>query len=226
MDALDRVAAAGRDLLGRVDDVLVAGGAPAGDPVWPLLRRAGALPGDLLDQLLGADPQPLYDAADQLRGDARALGDTVDSIPGVAGWRGAAADAYAGQWSAAVGQVDRITGRLGASGDYAADVAAWVATTRRQLAGAVAECLGSTEAATVRLARPGPPEPTVCAAAAAIAAHLLTVALDAADAGEALRQRWAGRLDEVRYSPPAPVPSGVPAGVIEVGTSDQPFRRG
>jgi len=46
MDLLDRVTGPAADLLARVDDGLLAEGAPAGHPIWPLLRRAGALPGD------------------------------------------------------------------------------------------------------------------------------------------------------------------------------------
>jgi hypothetical protein len=225
MDLLDRVAGPGLDLLSRVDAALVAGGAPAGDPVWTLLRRAGALPGDLLEQLLAAGGDDLAQAADQIHADARALDRDGDTIPGVAGWRGGAAEAFAGQWSAAVGHSDQIVERLGASADFAADVAAWVAATRRQVAGAIAECLASREAATVRLAGAAPDTGT-CAAAAAIAAHVLTVVVDAAQAGEALRQRWSGRLDEVRYQPPASVSSASAPATIEIGAGDQTGGRG
>lgn len=205
-DRLDRVAGAGLDLLGRVDTVLAVGGAPAGDPVWPLLRQAGGLPGDLLAQLVDAAPQPIAGAGEQLRADARALDRSAAGIPDVAGWSGYAAEGFAGRWSAATAQLDRITERMVATGDFAAEVAAWVAATRRQVAGAVAECLASPEAATVRLAGAGVPDAHTCAAAAAIAAHVLATAVDAAQAGQALRQRWAGRLDEVRYVAPAVLP--------------------
>lgn len=207
-DLLDRVAAPGLDLLRRVDAALVTGGAPAGDPVWALLRRAGALPSDILEHLIGSDGPALLPIADDLDGLRRALRAEVDAIPGAAGWSGYAADEYAAQWSAAVSQVDRIVERLSANADYGAAVAGWVATTRRQVAGAVAECLASREAATVRLGQPGSPEVSV--AAAAVAARVLTAALDAADAGYALCDAWSGRLDEVAYAPPAPVTSGGP----------------
>ena len=225
MDLLDRVAGPGLDLLGRVDAALVAGGAPAGDPVWALLRRAGALPGDLVEHLIDAGGDELASAAEQIHADARALDRENDAIPGTAGWRGGAAESFAGQWSAALGQTDRIVQRLTASADFAADVAAWVSGTRRQVAGAIAECLASREAATVRLAWPVPDADT-SAAAAAIAAHVLSVVVDAAEAGEALRQRWAGHLDEVQYQPAAPVTSAASGASIEIGARDQSGDRG
>jgi hypothetical protein len=203
-DLLDRVAEPGLDLLRRVDSVLTAAGAPADDPVWPLLRRAGALPGDILAELLGADAAPLFTAGEALRAEAATVSRDADAVPTPAGWRGHAADEFAAQWSAAVSQVDRITERLTGTGLYAAEVAAWVAGSRRQFAIAVAECLASPEAATVRLAGAAH-DPAVGAAAAAIAAHVLETVVAAVDAGQLLARRWAGHLDEVRYAPATPV---------------------
>jgi hypothetical protein len=138
----------------------------------------------------------------------------------VAGWSGQAADEFAAQWSAAVSQVDQISGRLAASADYATAIAGWMGTTRRALAGAVAECLGSREAATVRLAGPGggagaEPDAGVSLAAASIAAHVLAAVLEAVDAGYALHGRWAGRLDELGAPVVTPVSSGGAPTVIE-----------
>ncbi len=118
-DLLDRVAEPGLDLLHRVDAALASAGAPADDPVWPLLRRAGALPGEILSHLLGADPAALPVAGDDVRAESVALSRAVDAVPGPAGWRGHAADEFAAQWSAAAGQVDRITERLTATADHA-----------------------------------------------------------------------------------------------------------
>lgn len=215
-DLLDRVAGPGLDLLGRVDAVLATAGAPAGDPVWPLLRQLGALPGDVLTHLLEAVPAPLEEAAADIRADATALGRAVDAVPGVAGWSGHAADAYAGQWSAATSHLDRIIERLAASAQYATAVADWVTSTRRQVAMAVAECLASREAATVRFAGSGSPDAQTGQAAAAIATHVLAAVAGAVEAGDSLREQWAGRLDEVRYRPAAPVASGGTPTVIEL----------
>lgn len=199
-DLLDRVAIPGLDLLGRVDAALAAAGAPAGDPVWPLLREVGALPGDLLAHLLDAVPEPVETATEAVRRAARDIDRAADAVPGVAGWTGHAADGYAARWSATMSRLDRITARLDSNADYATEVAEWIRGTRRRVAGAVAECLASRDAATVRLAT-GTADAETGRAAAAIAAHILGAAADAIAEAYALRQRWAGRLDELHDQP-------------------------
>jgi len=209
-DLLERVAGPGLDLLRRADDALVAVGAPAGDPVWALLREVRALPADIVEQLLAADGTAFLVAGDELTAGAREVGVAADSIPGVARWSGHAADAYAARWSAALTQVDRIAERLSAGADYAQALAGWVAQTRRAVAVAVAECLASPEAATVRLAGPAPDAATG-AAAASIVAHVLAAVAEAIRAGQALHDQWSGRLDEL--GPPVVQPvtgSGAP----------------
>jgi len=195
-DLLERVAGPGLDLLRRADDALVAVGAPPGDPVWGLLREVRALPADILEQLLAADGTAFLAAGDELAGGAREVSVAADAVPGAAGWSGHAAEAYAARWSAALTQVDRIAERLVAGASYARALAAWVAQTRRAVAVAVAECLASPEAATVRLAGPAPDAATG-AAAASIAAHVLAAVAAAIRAGQALHDQWSGRLDEL-----------------------------
>src|SRR5581483_7838900 len=92
MDALNQVAGAGRDLLARVDAALLAAGAPADAPIWPLLRRTGALPGEALEFVLSLNPEPMRSAGAELRGRAaefaeqRAeLDERVGAAPGDAG---------------------------------------------------------------------------------------------------------------------------------------------
>jgi hypothetical protein len=51
MDPFDRLAGPAGDLRRRVGESLAAGGAPEGHPIWPLLRRLRALPGEALAAL-------------------------------------------------------------------------------------------------------------------------------------------------------------------------------
>ncbi len=220
MDLLDRVATPARDLLRRVDATLSGQGAPGDDPVWPLLRQAGALPGDLVEALLGADPAVLAEPAERLRSAGRQLAIAGDSVPGPAGWHGAAADSFAGAWrglSARLGEgPESLPGRLADTASYVDEVARWLAGTRRSVAVAVAECLGSAAAVVLRGQAPDPPagasllagagalagSADKSRAAAEIGAHVLQVAVEALADGEALHARWAGRLDPLA----APVP--------------------
>ncbi|MEN3307211.1 MAG: hypothetical protein V7603_3413 [Micromonosporaceae bacterium] len=233
MDLLARLAAPAQDLLERVDRALLTGGAPAGHPIWPLLRRLGALPGELVIELAATTPESLRAAADPLRELARAYVDGLDLMPGAAGWRGDAAEAFGAQWRALAAHLadgaDSMAGGLTGTASYVDDVAGWLAATRDAVAVALARCLGSTEAATLRalpagalgsgvaglaggwLATGAPgamagPRSAILAAAG-IGAHLLRAAADGLDHGEALHSRWAGRLDELPYRPtPAPAP--------------------
>ena len=66
MDALDRLAEPGLDLLRRVD-TLIAAGVPEGHRVWPLLRRMQVLPGDAVRSFLDLHPVPLASAGHAVR---------------------------------------------------------------------------------------------------------------------------------------------------------------
>ena len=203
MDALDRLLTPGRDLLARVDDTLVACGAPADHPLWTLLRRVGALPGDAVEAIAALQPQPLTAAADVAHGLTDAYAAPV-ADPGE--WTGTAAQAYAARWqdlSAYLGNPG-VTGRLVDTARYLAEVADWIRTARRDLAGALAEALCSAEAVRLRLTADDPPAARV-AAAAAIGARVLDAVASAYDDGRALCDRWAGRLDELPYRPAASV---------------------
>ncbi len=232
MDLLARLAAPAQDLLERVDGALVAGGAPAGHPIWPLLRRLGALPGDLVSHLCAATPGSLRPATEPLRSLTHSYVDGPDLMPGTAGWRGEAAEAFGAQWHALAGHLadgpDSMAARLVATSSYVDDVAEWLAATRDAVAVAVAECLGSAEAATLRAlpvgaldsgvaglasavlaggSRPAGGRPDAAIrAAATIGARVLGAAATALDEGEALHSRWAGQLAELRYRP-APAPA-------------------
>jgi hypothetical protein len=164
MDLLDRVAVSGRDLLGRVDSVLMAGGAPADHAIWPLLRRLGALPGDVLESFLALRPAPLLAAGSAVRRRAEAyVEERADLAAAVAAthWEGDSAAEFAARWRVLGGHLGEqaepeaatLAGRLAGTASYVEDVARWVETARRDLAGTIAEALGSIEA--VHLHRAG-----------------------------------------------------------------------
>ncbi|GAB3868891.1 WXG100 family type VII secretion target [Dactylosporangium cerinum] len=161
MDALDRLAGIGTDLLHRVDAVLIAGGAPAGDPLWPLLRQVGALPGDALEFGLKLTPGPLRTAAAQLRADADRFARRRDRLaadlgPAAATWEGSGAEAFRARWQSLAGHLGdggdpaTVTGRLRATASYAEALADWSDGLRTELAEAVARVTGSAEAVAIR----------------------------------------------------------------------------
>lgn len=241
MDLLDQIHPASRDLLDRVDATLLAVGAPDDHRIWPLLRRVGALPGDAVGQLATATPQRLAAAAIPLRHHADGYGSSVASVADVAAWRGPAAEGFAAQWSTLSGHLagddETMAGRLLDTARFLDDVAGWLARARRELAGALAECLGSAQAGVVRAlpaaaagldpleasvhlaSDSGAPTPReAVAAAAAIGAHLLATVAEIIDDGQRTLDDWADRLSDLPYptvpAPPARIPAG---GRLEIG---------
>jgi uncharacterized protein YukE len=198
MDLLDRVHPVAVPLLERVDASLVASGAPAEHPIWPLLRRLGALPGELVAAFAGTPADGLTGGSDALHGRAAGYRSRTDDVPMPAAWRGSAADAYGGAWSGLSGHLGAMADRLDDTATYLDDVAAWLARARRALAGTVAECLGCAEAVAVTGSGDA-------VAAATIGAHILATAAEILDDGRVLHDRWAGRLGELAYRPSAPV---------------------
>jgi hypothetical protein len=217
MDILDRVAVSGRDLLSRVDSILAAGGAPADHPVWPLLRRVGALPGDVLEAFCALVPEQVTAAGAAVRGRAEAYVDErADLAAAVAAttWEGDSAAAFGQRWAALGSHLGSevapdapgLAGRLAATASYLDDVAGWMRSARRDLATEVATALGSLEAVRVRAtgidpARSGPTAATAGPAAATIGAVVLAVADRQAGAAEEVIERWAGRLTDLPYRP-------------------------
>jgi hypothetical protein len=218
MDLLDRVHPVAAELLDRVDASLLARGAPADHPIWPLLRRVGALPGEAVAHLAAVAPDGLTDPADELRRHADGYRARADEVPMPAAWRGPAAEAYTARWSALSAHLagtgpDSLAGRLADTASYLDDVSAWLTRARRALAGTVAECLGSAEAVTLRTAS----GTAAVVAAATVGAHVLATVAEVVDDGRTIPERWAGRLDELNYRPPAPAPTATTAADLRLG---------
>ncbi|GIF99619.1 hypothetical protein [Catellatospora citrea] len=222
MDALKHLHASTAGLLAQVDDSLARRGAPEEHPVWQLLRRTGALPGDVVSGLAGWSPEPWRQQAAALRGHAEvtvALGGDLDRLPS---WEGTAGDAFA----AARQRIGRDTrhraDRLRADAAFHEELADALATGRSRVARGLARVAASAEAvvlvtgvavgaasATGRsvgaIGEPAfGPDPTLRAqAAATIAAALLT------DVDALLRE-----LDELLARGPAVVETKVVAADI------------
>ena len=182
MDRLDELVGAAAPLLGRVDDVLTEAGAPAEHGVWDQLRRVRLLPGDAVKVVAGLRPDDFPAATAELRADARACVETAAGLPGPGDWEGEAAEAYdrvrervAGQLS---GGGESLDERLEATADLAQALGDWMATTRSDLAAALARVLASGEAVVLGAGIATPPAANEIDAAAEVAAYLLRIIAD------------------------------------------------
>jgi hypothetical protein len=210
MDVLDRVTEAGRDLLGRVDDALSAGGAPTDHTIWPLLRHMGALPGDIFEGFCALRPAPVQTAALDLHRRAEGYSDEraeLDATAAAVHWSGDAGAEFGARWQALGGYLgaqpvpseESMAGRLAATASYADEVARWMGDARTAMAHTVAEALGSMEA--VRLRTGGAAGAEV--AAATIGALVLETARAQFDAVESVADRWAPLLGDLQFRPGA-----------------------
>lgn len=229
MDVLDRVADPGADLLARVDAALSAAGAPAGHPIWPPLRRIGALPGTAAEAVVALRPEPLTAAAAALRGFSEEYAETHAAVPPPDGWQGAGAQAYAAHWAGLsahlAGGPESLAGRLAATAGYADALADWMRETRLALARALAAVLGSAQAVTLvggpavrdEGLRPGGSRAAAVTvlAAAEIGVHVLDPLARAYDRAEELRRVWAPQLAELPYRSMETVPAS-PGAVTRV----------
>ncbi|MEU8084530.1 hypothetical protein AB0B57_13025 [Micromonospora sp. NPDC049101] len=212
MDALDRLAEPGLDLLRRVDR-LIAAGVPEGHRVWPLLRRMQVLPGDAVRGFLDLHPAPLAGAGHAVRRLIRGYDDVSAALTDSVLWSGPAATAYGQQRAALLRHLDEgpesLVGRLESTAGYADALADWVEGSRLALARTLADVLRSAEAVAVVAAATatGPPTrltpvgPGV-ADAAEIAARVLAVLCVAYDGAETLLRQWAPSLAETAWRPP------------------------
>jgi hypothetical protein len=212
MDALDRLAEPGLDLLGRVDTLLAAG-APEGHRLWPLLRRMQVLPGDAVRGFLELHPAPLATAGHAVRRLVRGYDSAGATLADPVAWSGAAASAYDEARTALLRHLDEgpesLVGRLESTAGYADALADWVEGSRLALARALADVLRSAEAVTVHAAtRPGADaDPAGVLAAAEIAVRVLAVLGVAYDGAETLLRQWGPSLAETTWRDrPAPTP--------------------
>lgn len=205
MDVLDRVASPGVDLLGRVDDLLTVVGAPDGHPIWPALRRVGALPGTAASWVATLRPAPPSAAGQAVRGPLPAYEEIAAGLGIEVDWSGAAASAVSIRRTTLAARLtggpETLSGRLDGTARYAEDLADWARKARADLAGAIVEVLGSAEAVTVVTNDPAGGAPNAGLAAAEIGVRVLTCVADVLDAGAELLRRYGGGLEEVPDMP-------------------------
>jgi len=148
---LERLSSPAGDLMRRVDLVLSQVGAPGDHPVWPMVRRLGALPGAAFECLLGTPPQPLADAAEEIVALGPAgLADELAAAGRDVEWSGPAYEAFAAQFAADIEHLRAMGRGAAATARYAADVADWWDRARRDLALTLVATLASTEAVRLR----------------------------------------------------------------------------
>ncbi|MEU8259303.1 hypothetical protein AB0C02_01585 [Micromonospora sp. NPDC048999] len=203
MDALDRLAEPGLDLLARVDTLLAAG-APEGHRLWPLLRRMQVLPGAAVREFLDLHPAPLADAGHAVRRLIRGYDDACAMLADPVAWSGPAASAYDEARTALLRHLDEgpesLVGRLESTAGYADALADWVEGSRLALARALADVLRSAEAVTVHSATAAAGDGRVGALAAAeIGTRVLSVLGVAYDGAETLLRQWAPSLAETAW---------------------------
>ncbi|TDB78892.1 hypothetical protein [Micromonospora sp. KC721] len=200
MDALDRLAEPGLDLLRRVDQLLAAG-APEGHRLWPLLRRMQVLPGDALRAFLDLHPAPLANAGHAVRRLVPRYDDACAALTDRALWSGPAASAYDEARVALLRHLDEgpesLVGRLESTAGYADALAQWVEGSRLAVARVLAEVVSSAEAVRVHAATaPGAAPGAGIHAAAEVAARVLAVLGVAYDGAETLLRQWSPSLTE------------------------------
>ncbi|MFI6763337.1 hypothetical protein ACIBF5_29810 [Micromonospora sp. NPDC050417] len=213
MDPLDHLAGSAADLLGRVDDLLAAAGAPDDHRIWPLLRRLRALPGAVLGEVLALRPAPLTAAGHAVRAQIEEYVHARQYLTGDDPWQGAGARAYAAHRDALAAYLDgdrseSLTGRLDATVSYADAVADWMVRTRYALARTLAEVLGSAEAVAVVTAGRGGDPGVAGPAAAEIGARVLATAAEAEEQARALLHQWSEALAELPYRAPTEAGTG------------------
>jgi hypothetical protein len=184
-DALDHLAGPAAELLARVDDVLARFGAAASDPVWMLLRRVRALPGEAVTALVPSlSPAPVAAAAATVRERAGPYADARAALAVPVDWEGPAGEAFTAHAERLAGDLGQAADELAATGRLADEVADWIARTRSRLAAVLADALGSTEAVSVVLGLADAPR-----SAAAIATRVLAAIDEAVADGESLLHR-------------------------------------
>ncbi|MEV4533221.1 hypothetical protein AB0J82_05250 [Asanoa sp. NPDC049518] len=198
-DALDHLTRPAGHLLARVDDLLTRFGAADDDPVWPLLRRVRALPGEAVAALVSTlRAEPIAEAGAAVRARTTTYDEARVAVSAPVAWEGPAGDAFSAHAARLAADLTAATDALGATARLADEVADWVARTRASLAAVLADVLTSGEAVAVVLGTSD-----ASRAAVTIATRVLT-ALDAAGAdAETISHPLDGHRSAVEGSPPA-----------------------
>ena len=202
MDRLAEVLDIAHPVLRRVDEVLATAGAPAEHDVWAELRRVRLLPGDAANAVAALRPAAFAEAGPALRADAAVCADTAAGLPPPGPWSGEAADAYddlrrrvAADLS---GDADSLDERLAATADLAEALAGWMARSRADLAGALADVLASDAAVALAGGADSPPSYTQAMAAAEIAARILRTVADGYEFAADVLHQSAGLATAIR----------------------------
>jgi hypothetical protein len=217
MDILDRVSEPAGDLMRRVDGVLLAAGAPADHLVWPLLRKLGALPGDVVESFRSMRSAPLRAAAHELRARAERFADENAALAAAVAatpWQGDAAQQFTMRWRSLARHLgdrpaiddDSLAGRLATTASYVDSVADWMDRARVALARSLGDALTSAEAVRLHGVQPngrtgefGALPPAATSAAAVIASEVLQTAIEQLTMAEDEHARWVGRLAELPF---------------------------
>ncbi|GIF65464.1 hypothetical protein Ais01nite_34990 [Asanoa ishikariensis] len=198
-DALDHLARPAGHLLARVDDLLSRFGAADDDPVWPLLRRVRALPGEAVAALASTlRAEPIAAAGVAVRARTTTYDEARVAVTAPVVWEGPAGDAFSAHAARLAAELTTATDALAATARLADEVADWATRTRARLAAVLAEVLTSGEAVAVVLGTND-----AARAAVTIATRVLT-ALDAASTdAETIPRPAHGRRPAAGASPPA-----------------------
>lgn len=202
MDSLVKVHVAASAMLGRVDETLAHGGAPADHPIWELLRRRGLLPGDAVANVVAWSAEPIRARAVLVRRHhSRGI-----ALEGLSGWEGQAGAAFETRLVAARNAHEVLARNADTLGRYLDELAEWIIQGRMRVAQTLATVIRSQQAVTLT-AGMGPVHVTRARAAADIGAEVLgeidqfwVGALD-------LSHAWSGRL-EAESVAPVPAISG------------------
>ncbi|MEV0454737.1 hypothetical protein [Catellatospora methionotrophica] len=146
MDALTHLHHSTSGLLARVDGCLVRWGAPEGHPVWALLRRTGALPGDAVAGLIGWPVAPWLEQKDRLRlqlSEVEEIGEQLGRVPA---WDGRAGDAFAASRDRVSREFEQWAERLRADVTFHEELVTALGDGRARVARRLAQVAGSAEA--------------------------------------------------------------------------------
>jgi len=181
MDALDHLAGPAGELLERVDDLLARWGAPDDHPIWPLLRRVCALPGEVCAAVVALSRDPLDAVTRDVGVHVRDYQEVRAALSTPVAWDGAAGDAFAAHRAGLADGAAAAGEDLAATAAAADEVAEWIDRSRRELAAVLGEVIASAEAVEVVSGSTG-----AASAAATIGVCVLAAVDTVIDDGDAI----------------------------------------